>query len=537
MLRDMPCGQCNEAYMLKNYIKVAFRQMKKYKAYTYINISGLAIGITCCLLIFLYVSDEISYDKFFNKADRIYRINSDIRYGGTDMHLPVTADMMGPMLKKDYPQVEEYTRVCSYESEKFIKKGDEYINESGSIYADSTFFKVFNFSVISGSVKNALTEPNTVIITESMAKKYLGTSNVEGNYLFTNEADNPAYRITAVIKDLPSNTHFNFKMIFPMFNLHYEWGRFLTFNLHTYLLLKKGTDYREFDKKFITYNDKYVFPYIKDVLHIENRQAFEKAGNSISHNLIPVNEIHLYSKRTDEMTPSGNYEYVYIFSAVAVFILLIACINFMNLTTARYSNRARETGIRKVLGTSRNSLIFQFLTESVFLSFIAVILSVAAVYQLLPWFNEISGKSLAQSSLLSPLVLSAIIILPVLTGILAGIYPALFLSRFMPHEILKGHVASAKKKGAFRSILVVFQFASSVILITGTVIIYSQINYIKNKNLGFQKDQILTINDAYNLGSNIESFKNEMLKNPGVQSATVTGFLPVSSRRKLYHDI
>jgi putative ABC transport system permease protein len=517
--------------MLKNYIKVAYRQVKKYKAYTYINVLGLAIGITCCLLILLYVSDEISYDNFFNNAGRIYRINSDLKYGGTELYLPVTSDMMGPILKKDYPQVEEYTRVYSYDSDKFIKKGDEFINENGAIYADSTFFRIFNFAVISGNLSKAFAEPNTVVLTETIAKKYFGNSNVAGKYFVTNERDNPNYKITAVIKDLPSNTHFNFKMIFPMLNLHYNWGSYVSLNHHTYLLLRKGTDYKELEKKLDDYNNKYVFPYVKDFMQIESREAFEKAGNSISNSLTPLTDIHLRSTRAQEMTPSGNIEYVYIFSAVAVFILLIACINFMNLTTARYSNRARETGIRKVLGTTRNSLILQFLTESVFLSFIAVIIALAAVYHLIPWFNEISGKTLLKSSLFSPSILGVVILLPVITGILAGLYPALFLSRFMPHEILKGNSASGKRKGNFRNILVIFQFASSVILITGTVIIYSQINFIKNKNLGYQKDQVLIINDTYNLGSSTEAFKDEMLKVAGVLNATVSGFLPVPSNR------
>jgi putative ABC transport system permease protein len=520
--------------MLKNYIKVAYRQLKRYKAYTYINVLGLATGITCCLLILLYVADELSYDRFFQNADRIYRINSDVKYGGTELYLPVSSDMMGPILKKDYPKVEEYTRVFLSKSDVFIKKGNDFINEDGAIYADSTFFRVFDFFAISGKLQGALAEPNTVVLTESIARKYFGTSNAAGKYIVTNPGNDQHYKVTSVIKDLPSNTHFNFKIIFPMINLQYKWGNYVSLNHHTYLLLGKGTDYKEFEKRLDDYNNKYVFPYIKESMHIESRGAFEKAGNRISHSLIPLTDIHLHSARSQEMTPSGNIEYVYIFSAVAVFILLIACINFMNLATARYTTRAREAGIRKVLGTTRRSLVIQFLTESVFLSIIAVLIAIAAVYHLLPWFNEISGKNLEGGSLFQPSVLMTIILLPFITGVLAGMYPALLLSKFMPHEILKGQVTSGKKRGIFRSVLVVFQFASSVILITGTVIIYSQINYIKNKSLGFQKDQVFIINDASNLGRNAEAFKNEMLKVPGVLNATVTGFLPISSSRSFH---
>jgi len=439
--------------------------------------------------------------------------------------------MMGAILKKDYPQVEEYTRVYSFNSDRFIKKGDSYINETGAIYADSTFFRIFSFQAISGSLNKALTEPNTVILTKSIAEKYFGTANAEGRYFTTNENGSSTYKVTAVINDLPSNTHFNFKMIFPILNQQYRWGNFLSLNHHTYLLLKKGTDYKKFEKYFDDYNNKYVFPYAKEFMQVASREAFEKAGNRISHSLIPLTDIHLKSTRIQEMTPSGNIEYVYIFSAVAVFILIIACINFINLTTARYSNRARETGIRKVLGTTRENLIIQYLTESVFLSFIAVSIAAAAVYNLLPWFNEISGKSITKAVFLNPLFIISIFLFPVITGIFSGIYPALFLSKFVPHEILKGNAVSGKRKGSFRSILVVFQFASSVILITGTVIVYSQINYIKNRNLGYQKDQVLIINDTYNLNSGIEAFKEEMLKVPGVINAAVSGFIPVSSNR------
>jgi putative ABC transport system permease protein len=517
--------------MLKNYIKVAYRQLKRYKAYTYINISGLAIGVTCCLFILLYVSDEISYDKFFDKADRIYRINSDLKYGGTELHLPVSSDMMGPVLKNDYPQVEEYTRVFSFNSDRFIKKDEGYINETGAIFADSTFFKIFSFSAISGSLNKALTEPNTVILTKSIAEKYFGTANAEGKYLNTNENGNSAYKVTAVINDLPSNTHFNFKMIFPMLNLNYNWGNFLSMNFHTYLLLRQETDYKKFEKNLDEYNNKYSFPFAKEFMHIASREAFEKAGNRIYNSLIPVTDIHLKSNRIQEMKPSGNIEYVYIFSAVAIFILVIACINFVNLTTARYTNRARETGIRKVLGTTRENLVLQYLSESVFLSFIAVAIAFTLVYSFLPWFNNLSGKSITKAAFIKPAFISVILFFPFITGILSGIYPALFLSKFVPHEILKGNSASCKRKSNFRSILVVFQFASSVILITATVIVYSQINYIKSRNLGYQKDQVLIINDAYNLGGGIQAYKEEMLKVPGVLSSTISGFLPVSSNR------
>jgi putative ABC transport system permease protein len=266
-------------------------------------------------------------------------------------------------------------------------------------------------------------------------------------------------------------------------------------------------------------------------MHIKSQEEFEKAGNRVVHSLVPLTDIHLYSKRIQEMTPTGNIEYIYIFSAVALFILLIACINFMNLTTARSANRAREVGIRKVLGTERKNLIYQFLTESTLTAIIAVILGIIIVYHVLSLFNNLSGKELAVNNLYSSPILFFFIFSPFIIGFLAGGYPAFFLSRFNPVQIIKGKLSIGSKSGGLRSVLVVFQFATSIILIAGTIIIYKQLNYVQNKNLGYQKDQLLIINDAYTLGNNVDAFKNEMLKTNGVISGTLSGFLPIPSER------
>ncbi len=330
---------------------------------------------------------------------------------------------------------------------------------------------------------------------------------------------------------MPENSHFKFDFLFPMKNLNYDWGNFVSSNFHTYLLLKKGVDYKEFEKNFEDYDDKYVFPYAKQHIQVNSKEEFEKAGNKIQSSLIPLTDIHLYSKRIQEMSPTGNIQYVYIFSAVALFILFIACINFMNLTTARSANRSREVGIRKVLGTERKNLIAQFLTESTLTSLIAVILAVIIVYNILPFFNNISGKELKINNLFSTQIFLFLLSLPFIIGLLAGSYPSFFLSRFNPVEIIKGKLSSGSKSGGLRSVLVVFQFATSIILITGTIIIYNQLNYIQNKNLGYQKDQILIIKDVYTLGNNINAFKSEMLKINGISSATISGFLPIPSAR------
>ncbi|HVO72576.1 MAG TPA: ABC transporter permease [Ignavibacteriaceae bacterium] len=517
--------------MLKNYLKIAFRNLRTHKAYSYINISGLAIGIACCLLILLYIHDELSYDSFHEKADRIFRINTDIKLGPTELHIPVVSDMMGQLLKQDYPQIEEYTRIYNFDGDKLIKKGDQYNNEKRAAYVDSTFFKVFTFPAIYGNTDRILNEPNTVVITKSAAERYFGTADVLGRSLEIKDADDKQYKITAIIEDMPSNSHFRFDFLLPMQNCHYEWGNLVSSNFHTYLLLKEGVNYKEFEKKFIDYNYKYVLPYARDLSIINSLEEFEKAGNKIENSLTPLTDIHLYSNRIQEISPTGTIQYVYIFSGVALFILLIACINFMNLTTARSANRAREVGIRKVLGTARKNLVFQFLAESTLMSLFAVILAVLIVFYVLPFFNNISGKELAIGSLFSGSILIFLLVLPFLIGFIAGGYPSLFLSRFMPVEVMKGKFSGGSKSGSLRNALVVFQFATSIALITGTIIIYNQLNYIQSKNLGYQKDQVLILNDTYALGNNVEAFKNEMLDIPGVKSGTVSGFLPIPSER------
>jgi putative ABC transport system permease protein len=516
--------------MLKNYFKITIRNLLHHKIYSFINIFGLAIGIACCLLILLYIQDELSFDSFHEKANRIYRVNTDLKFGTTELALPLCSDMLGPIMKKDYPQIEEYTRIYSYNNPKMIRQGNNFITEHGIAYADSTFFKVFTFPVISGNTSHILNEPNTVVITESIAEKYFGTNNVLGRFIETDDDGNRLFKVAAVIKDMPVNSHFRFSFIFPMHNLNYNWGNLVSFNFRTYLLLKKGTDYKEFEKNFVTFNDKYAFPFAQRFMNIKSKSDFIKAGNRLEHTLIPLRDIHLYSKRTQEISPTGTIEYVYIFGVIALFILIVACVNFMNLTTARSANRAREVGLRKVLGTQRTNLISQFLFESIIMTSISVVLASLIVSFILPAFNELAGKEMMVRDIFSYPCLIILIMLPFIIGISAGSYPAFFLSRFLPVEILKGKLSTGSKSGMVRSALVVFQFATSIILITGTIIIYNQLNYIQNKNLGYQKDQLLIINGAYSL-NNIDAFHDEMMKVPGISSATISGFLPVPSSR------
>jgi len=515
--------------MFKNYLKIAWRNLIKNKAFSIINITGLAIGLSCFLLITSYVVDELSYDRFYPNAQNIYRINSDIRFGGANMHMALTSDMTGQLMKKDYPQVENYTRIYTNNNNRLIKKNNDYIDENKTANVDSTFFDVFQLPAIEGDVKHALDEPNTVVITVSTAKKYFGSTNVVGKTIEVKGDKNPFYKITAVIKDIPKDSHFHFDFFFTMRGVDYNWGQITSHNFYTYLVLAPGTNYKAFDKNFDQYVDKYVFPYASKFMNISSIEDFKKAGNSVKYSLMPLTKIHLYSNRSFELSPSGNIEYVYIFSAVALFILLIACINFMNLTTAYSSNRAKEVGIRKVLGTEKRSLVYQFLFESIMMVLLSLIIAIVIVWQVLPVFNNIANKEIAISSLFSPYILPIIIALPFVVGLLAGSYPAFYLSSFKPIEILKGKLNLGSKSGGLRSSLVVFQFAVSIILIVGTIVIYKQLNYIQTKNLGYNKDQVLVVNGISALNDNVAPFKNEVLQMPGVESGTISGYLPVSN--------
>ena len=518
--------------MFSNYFKIAIRNLLKYKAFSAINIVGLGIGLGCFLLISLYVLDELSFDNYNLNADRIYRISSDIRFGGGDLHMALSSDMMGQMLKKDDPHVEQYTRVYASSGSKLIKKGNAYINEPNVAHVDSSFFDVFTLPSIAGDTHTALNAPNTVVITESTAKKYFGSANALGKIVETNDKGTTLYKVTAVIRDIPSNSHFHFDFLFSMKNVEYGWGQFTSHNFHTYLLLTNHADYREVEKNFDGYIDKYVIPYVKQFIKINSMDEFKKAGNKLEYSLIPLRKIHLYSDRSYELSPGGNIQYVYIFSGVALFILLIACTNFMNLTTARSANRAREVGIRKVLGTLRKELIAQFLIESTLMALLSLCLGLCIAALALSFFNQVAGKAMSFSGIFSPQLLPFLLALPLAVGILAGSYPAFFLSGFKPVEVLKGKLRQGAGQKSLRSALVVFQFATSIILIIGTIVIYEQLHYIQTRDLGFNKNQVLIINDAYALKDNTTPFKNKVLQMSGVVSGSISGFLPVDNSNR-----
>ena len=520
--------------MLTNYLKIAWRTLRKQRGFAFINIFGLAIGLACCLLIMLYVLDELSFDRYNANADRIYRVQSDIKFGGNDMHFATTPDPLGPTLKKDYPQVEQFVRLHQ-RGNWLVKKAGETtsLRENDITFADSTLFDVFTLPFVAGDPKRALTEPNTVVISESAAKRHFGNQNALGQTLVFANKEN--YKVTGIMRDMPRNSHFRTDFFVTMLSDNYPWGQWLSNNHHTYILLKPGrdgapADAAVFSRNFETVIEKYVGPQLMQMMG-STMEQFRKANNQMNFWLIPLTDIHLHSKQQVELAPNGDIQYVYIFSAVALFILLIACINFMNLATARSSSRAREVGVRKVMGSERQQLVSQFMTESVLTTVLAMLLAIVIVAVALPGFNSIAAKAISLSQLVSPTLLPLLVALPIVVGLLAGSYPAFFLSSFQPISVLKGRINTSFRTVSLRSGLVVFQFMMSVVLIVGTIIVYRQLTYIQTTSVGFNRDHVLTINDLYYVGKQAEAFKQEVMRLPGVVSGSLSGYLPTPSDR------
>ena len=514
--------------MLKNYFKTAFRNLLRNKFYTLINIIGLAVGLATCFLIILYVLDELSYDKYNVNAKKIYRVNNEIKFGGNYFDMAVSPALLGSTMVRDFPEVQQYTRLRWYGS-FLVKKGNENIQEGRVGFADSTLFDVFTLPVIEGDPKTALVEPHSLVITEKIAKKYFNTTDVVGKSMLINDTGN--YKVTAVIRNIPTQSHFNFDIFVPMReNSGSNDDNWLSENWNTYVLLKKDADAKKLETQLNTFMEKYTAPLLQGVIH-QSMDEFKKGGGYIRASLTPLLNIHLRSNKTAELDANGNAQYVYIFSAIALLILLIACVNFMNLSTARSSNRAKEVGVRKVLGSLKKNLIQQFLTESVLISLIALAFAVFISWLLLPYFNQLAGKNIQLSSLFQPTMMLSLFALMLIVGLLAGSYPAFYLSSFQPIAVLKGKLSAGFKRSWLRNALVVFQFVISIVLIFGTVVIYNQLNYIHKKDVGFNRNQVLTINHTDALGSQAVTFRNELLQISGVQNATMSGFLPVNYNR------
>jgi len=514
--------------MIRNYIKTAFRSLMKNKGFTFINVLGLALGLATCLLIVFYVFDELSYDRYNTKADRIYRVNEDLKLGENNVLYAVCMPPLAQALKSDFPYVENTVRI-KYAGLSHVKKGTTNIPENKIAFADPSLFDVFTLPMVNGSPATALAEPNSVVITETIAKKYFGSTNVVGKTLtFENNA---FYKVTGVIREMPLQSHFNYDFFISMSTFpDSRSAQWLRSDYNTYVLFKDAADHKKLEAAFPAFLNKYSGPEMQSQLKM-SMAAFEKAGSFFRLNLTPLTDIHLRSKRTGELGPNSTIEYVYIFSAIALFILIIACVNFMNLSTARSSNRAREVGVRKVLGSSKTHLVFQFLAESILVTIAATAIALFAAIALLPAFNQLAGKDIVVNSHTFAWLLPALLIIVLVVGSLAGSYPAFFLSAFQPIDVLKGKLTAGFKNGGLRSVLVVFQFSISIFLIIGTLVIYKQLHYIQTRDIGYNRNQVLVVQNTFELNNQAQTFKQEIKQLPGVENATLTGFLPTSSAK------
>lgn len=510
--------------MLRSYFKIAWRNIVRNKVFSAINIIGLSMGLATCLLISLFVLDELSYDRFNEKADRIVRVVFRGTMNGGKINEAHVMPPTAQTLKADYPEVQEATRLRVGGS-PVITVGNKPFRDASVAYADSNFFQVFTLPLLKGNAKTALVQPNTAVITQEMAGRYFGNEDPIGKVIRV-KSWNAAYQITGVIDQIPTNSHFNFDLFVSMASLpDAKAPSWMTSEFYTYLVLPKGYDYKQLEAKLPQVVERYMGPQLQRGMGMSLAQ-FRKKGNNIGLFLQPLTDIHLHSDFAHDLGTNGNIQYVYIFGAIALIMLLIACINFMNLSTAGASKRAKEVGIRKVLGSVKLALTNQFLIESLLLTAIAMLLAIGLVYLTLPLFNNLAGKELAVNFMSNPWLLPGLLLFGLIVGVLAGSYPAFFLSSFTPVSVLKGKFTSSKNSIGLRSGLVVVQFFISIVLTIGTTVVYQQLNYIQNKKLGYTKEQVLVLPETWLLGKKEDVFRSQIMQDTRVVNVSTSGYLP-----------
>ncbi|WP_192348971.1 ABC transporter permease [Algoriphagus sp. Y33] len=522
--------------MFKTYLKIAWRSLKKNKLVSFINILGLALGIATCLVISLYVIEEFSYDRFFKDSDRIFRVTLDAKIGEQTLS---EASVMAPVaetFKAEIPEVQVSTRVLNLHSNTKVRIGDKVIRKGNTAFVDPNFFEVFDLPFASGDPATALSNPNSVVLTEDQATALFGKDNainqaikLEGiGYYSSQYLDlSGDYTVTGVIKNIPENSHFDFAMLASMLgNPDAKNQSWLSGNYVTYLLLNKGATADQVETKIPTLTRKYMEDQMKQGLGMGFDEFFEK-GNHVYLNLQPLTDIHLNNQFAGkgDFEAGGDLQTVLIYCAIAVFMLLIACINFMNLSTAGSSQRSKEIGVRKVMGSGKQDLVFQFLSESLIAVFIAMVLGLLLAKLALPFFNGFADKSLSLGFLFQPVVFLTLLALILLVTLMAGGYPAFFLSAFKPIESLKKKIIRSNRSG-LRSSLVVFQFTVSVVLIIGTIVVSQQMNYIQNKDLGYDKEQLIVLRDAGLLGEHLDVFKDKLKGDPRIKNITKSAYIP-----------
>ncbi|NKB34086.1 MAG: FtsX-like permease family protein [Pseudomonadales bacterium] len=513
--------------MWKNYLNTVLRGIWKYKAFSAINIFGLAIGIACCLMILLFVQYEFSYDRHNVKLDQIYRLNIHGVIAGNEINAVTTPYPMAATLIREYPEIEYAARFRQFFIDTLVSRGDIRYQEQQIFHADPSLFDVFTFDFIAGDPDTALNDPFSIVIEETIAEKYFADEEALGQSLTFN--NNQDYQITGITKKIPENAHVHPEILvsFSSDDEH-DSTNWVSNNIQTYFILREGSSPEELEVKLQDVVSSYVAPQIEAVLGI-NIEEFLNNGGVYEYNIQPATDIHLYSDLEGEFEANGNANYVYTFLAVALFVLLLACINFMNLSTARSANRAREIGVRKVMGAYRGQLLVQFLGESMLISLVALVIALPLVYLALPAFNALIEKSISLSILFSAQALLLLFVFTLAVGVISGSYPALFLSKFHPQEVLKGKFSGGSSSSWFRAGLVILQFSISIALVSATLIVYDQLNFMRSKELGFQKEQLIVVQRAGALGDQRESFVEQLKRQPGVVNAAATTHVPGES--------
>ncbi len=515
--------------MLKNYFTASIRSLKKKFGFTIVNVLGLSLGMATCLTIYLYVNYDLSYDDF--QKDNVYRIALNRVYPEREVDYAFVPHSIAPTMVQDFPEVLAHASFFAAGGPVTIQYGDDYYIEEKVLFTDSTFFDVINSKIIQGDAETALDEVNSIVLTESTARKLFGEDDPIGKQLIFG---NLTRMVTAVTEDYPANSHLEFDYLIPFFGFpFFEQQNWTGFSTLSYIELSEGTNPDVFMEKIPDFIRLYADGEIRERNGISYDEYIE-AGNGYNYYLQNIKDIHLYSNLEGEIKANGNINYVYVFSIIAIFILTIACINFMNLSTARSTERGKEVGIRKVLGSAKGQLIGQFLTESTVVSLLSAIVAFLVVFLILPYFNEIASRPLAMTQILTTGNILVFVLIVLLVGLLAGLYPAFFISSFKPVSVLKGKLKNSKGGIQLRNILVVLQFAISIALVSSTILVYNQMGYLLSKPLGFDKDQVVVIENSFALNNDpngfnwnrFETFRTELNNLSGVQSTAYTSAMP-----------
>jgi len=504
--------------MLKNYLKTAFRNIRRHKGYAFINVAGLAVGMACCILIMLFVFDELSYDKFHENHDHIYRVtrkwfNQD---GVVNLHLGHVAPPVAPLLENDFPEIENAVRILQ-QGRLLVGRDSEFFEEPHFFFAEEDVFKVFSFPLSAGDPETALQEPFMIVISRDMAAKYFGDENPVGKPLKIQVGPQKAdMMVTGVMENMPHNSHFHADF-FGSFKTYEavvgdeELQRWSSNNYATYLLMPENYDISRLESQLDPFIDRHMSEGMSEKTKLELQR---------------LTDIHLHSHLDSEIEANSDITYVYIFSVIAVFVLLIACVNFMNLSTARSAGRAKEVGMRKVVGARKSQLIRQFLSESMLTAIVSLLLAVGLVFMVLPKFSQFIGKELSFNLMENSQLLLLLLLLAVVVGFLAGLYPAFFLSGFKPVRVLRDKIGSQKKGLSFRVVLVLFQFSISIILIICVSVVTRQLDYMRTRNLGFDEEQVVVLPSSESMLQNWDDFKTRLIRNPGILSVSAASRVP-----------